>query len=213
MVSRVRQYIATFGSRIGRAIRATFSYLAHLKTTDLLLGSVLLVLIMSGLIVLHNRRSDQAGLALTSPQFANSGQLEANATCDGADINPAFEIKNIPAKAKSLAIFGQDTSLKTDKTKPNDYLWLVFNIPITATKITEGIRPPGTITRNYKGNFNYNGPCPDKGKAETVTFTLYALDKELLPINSSASAKDFTQAIADHTVGKSVLKATYSRSK
>ncbi len=176
-------------------------------------GVVLLALvaIISGVIT-FSRRPAVAGFILTSPAFKNGDALPPSATCDGTDINPAFEFGNIPTQAKSLAILGEKTTLSASERKlPNSNLWLVFNIPTNTKKIVEGIRPPGTITRDYKGNFSYNGPCPAKGKTDQVIFHLYALNIAILPINSSASQAEFEKAIKGHIMAETSLTATYKK--
>ncbi len=191
--------------------------LKNVKKVELFVGfGLVMVIIVSGLVWLKQRSSasgSSKGFSLISSTIKD-GRLSEQNTCSGNDLNPAFDIKGVPSTAKSLAIIGENADLsREEKGLPNNNLWLVFNIPITTAQITEGIRPPGTITRNFKGNFNYNGPCPDKGKSSDVTFTLYALDKDQVSINSSASVNDFQKAIKGHIVAKSVLKASYIRPK
>ena len=43
-------------------------------------------------------------MTITSPAFADNGQIPAKYTCDGDDINPPLRIENVPAGARSLAL-------------------------------------------------------------------------------------------------------------
>jgi len=186
-----------------------------IRRTNQLTVIIVLVAIMviSGVIALSHRGPARGGFSLTSSAITG-GKLPTEFTCDGSDINPPFEIKSAPDKTQSLAIWAENLDASKEESKlPNNNLWLVFNIPTTTTQVIAGIRPPGTITRDYKGNFNYNGPCPETGKKARVVFHLEALDIALLPVNSTASLAEFKKAIKGHVIAEAELSATFAREK
>lgn len=189
----------------------------HLGRNTIVIGALVIILIVSGLVWLNQRKNTaQPGkFALTSVSVLEGKPLAAQFTCDGENINPAFEIKNIPPKTKSLAIIMEDKNLdkKTYKDYPFLAHWMVWNIPVSTTKITPGIRPPGTIGRNIFGNFAYGGPCPPAGEKHTYIFTLFALGAEKINITSESGLAQVKSDINKSKIASFDIKVTYIRKK
>jgi phosphatidylethanolamine-binding protein (PEBP) family uncharacterized protein len=47
-------------------------------------------------------------LEVSSPSFKNDGYIPVTYTCDGGNMSPAIEVKNIPSGALSLALIVDD---------------------------------------------------------------------------------------------------------
>ena len=114
--------------------------------------------------------NSQGKLELTSSAFKNNEMIPSKYTCQGEDINPELEIKNIPDGTKSLVLIVDDP----DAPMGTWVHWVVFNIPNTVEKIKENSMP-GVGGINNFGKLNYGGPCPPSG-THRYFFKLYALD-------------------------------------
>ena len=177
---------------------------------------LVIIITISGLVWLNQRFSDNRnGFRLASPSFKNGGELPQQFTCEGEDISPEFAIRNIPKKAKTLAIIIEDLDINKKGYKDYPYLaqMVVWNIPVSTTKFTQGIRPPGTIGRNIKGNFAYNGPCPPQGITHEYQFTLFAISKDSLTISSEAGLAAIKKAVFKADIANAKLTANYTGTK
>lgn len=112
-------------------------------------------------------------ILFSSPAFNNGENIPVKYTCQGDDISPPLEIKNVPPETKSLLIKidDPDSPFKTWNH------WTVFDIPAQTNFIPEGTIPEGAgLAENDFGKGEYGGPCPPVGE-HVYEFTIYALDK------------------------------------
>lgn len=186
------------------------------KPNNITLLILLVIVGVSGL-AWNNQRdaNSEKGFKLRSPSFDNRGILPAQFTCDGDNLSPEFNISGVPKKAKSLAFIVEDKDIDTKHYQDTPYQahMIVWNIPTTTTKFNRGIRPPGTIGRNIFGNFAFGGPCPPEGETHKYTFTLYAIEKDTLPINPETGLAEAKKAIVRNSIAKTKLTARYTRIK
>ncbi len=98
-------------------------------------------------------------------------------TCDGANISPPLEWKNVPAKAAALVLIMIDDS----STGPASGIrWFVGDINPSSKGIAAGKTPEGGIVgSDTQGKSGYGGICPPAGKTSTIQFTLYPLSKKI----------------------------------
>lgn len=100
----------------------------------------------------------------------------------GRDISPAFLIKNLSPRAKTLAVTLEDIRHPLFK---NFTHWLIWNIPASEKidgKIPGGKMVPGLGNARQGigyGMYRYAGPKPPKGRQHSYRFTVYALDREI----------------------------------
>ena len=146
----------------------------------------------------------QSSLSLSSPAFAEGGDIPAKYTCKGKNISPPLAINNVPADTKSLALIMHDPDAPA-----GDWLhWTVWNIEPGTNKISENSVPAGAIQGQTSfGKIGYGGPCPPSGTHHYV-FTLYALDKSL-DLKSGASRAELEQAISGHDIGHTTLTGLF----
>jgi hypothetical protein len=145
-------------------------------------------------------------LTLTSPAFGDNQSIPKKYTCDGDDINPPLEIKNVPESTISLTLIVNDP----DAPSGDWTHWLVWNIDPETTTFEEGKVPEGSVQglTDFK-KYSYSGPCPSKG-THKYQFRIFALDIKL-NLNSNANKKDLENAIKNHIVGQSLLTGIYER--
>jgi hypothetical protein len=151
--------------------------------------------------------------------------------CNGQNVSPALQWRNVPAGTKSLALQVYDPDAPTGS---GFWHWAVYNIPPTATGLPQGAGnatdrlPAGAFGGNTDfmdtgatgANGNYGGPCPPAGdKPHRYVFTLYALAVDKLevaggvPRTGTAGLYGFVlnKGVGNGLLGKASFTATYGR--
>jgi Raf kinase inhibitor-like YbhB/YbcL family protein len=147
---------------------------------------------------------------LTSSAFENNGKIPSLYTCDGKNINPPLEIRNVPPAARSLVLIMDDPDVPSSVRKDNMWVhWVIFNIPPDTRAIKENSTPPGTVGQGTGGKNKYEGPCPPD-REHRYYFKLYAL-KEILDLQSGATKSDVEQAMKEYIIEQTQLMARYNR--
>lgn len=150
---------------------------------------------------------DPTAFAVTSPDFADGGELDQKFTADafggqcvGENINPALEWRNAPEGTVAFAI------AMTDESASGWVHWLHTNIPADVSGVAQGDSGslPGVTGRDQaKGVAAYFGPCPP-GPNHRYVFTLYALDAEL-DLAEGFSGADLVNAMKDHILAETSI--------
>ena len=145
-------------------------------------------------------------MKLSSPAFENGGQIPEKYSCEGEDINPPLEIKDVPDLTQSLVLIVEDP----DAPSGNFLHWLVFNIPAQTSLIEENSLPPEAIEgKNDFGKENYGGPCPSLG-THRYFFKLHALDTQLV-FSETPGKKEVEGLMKGHILDMAQLMAKYKR--
>lgn len=147
-------------------------------------------------------------MQLTSPVFKHGETIPMIYTCEGPNINPPLQIKDVPAEAETLVLMIEDPDADA---KPWVH-WLVYNIPAAATTFPENGIPEGAVQGICNGNtYGYEGPCPPLNQ-HTYLFKLYAVDIRLnVPL--SANRKMILKAMQGHVVAECELTGVYQKHK
>jgi Raf kinase inhibitor-like YbhB/YbcL family protein len=142
-------------------------------------------------------------MQLISPAFAANQMMAKKFSCQGADINPPLEIRNIPAVTQSLALIMDDL----DSLTGNWVQWIAYDIPLT-DRIEENSNP-GKQGINDFGDEQYSGPCPGY-EPHRYLFKLYALDT-VLHLKKGADKEMLLSALQGHILDKAELIGIYER--
>ena len=145
---------------------------------------------------------DYALLVVASSAFNEGGLIPSQFTCDGENINPPIDIKDIPGEAKCLALIVDDP----DAPRGDWVHWLVWNIPVTH-HISEN-KVHGIQGQNDFKQQDYRGPCPPSG-THRYFFKVYALDA-LLELSDTAGKQQLEKAMSEHIIGFGELVGLYS---
>jgi len=153
-------------------------------------------------------------LSLISSAFTNNGKIPRKYTCEGDDTSPPLSWSEVPPETKSLALIVDDPDAP-DPAKPQRVYvhWVLYNIPSTASAISEAASPmsvpAGAVNgTNDFGKTGYGGPCPPIGR-HRYFFKLYALDTTL---NLSPAKKpNLEQAMKGHILDQAQLMGTYQK--
>jgi len=149
---------------------------------------------------------------VTSLAFREGATIPAKFTCDGEDVSPALTWSTPPAGTKSLALIVDDP----DAPRSTFTHWVLFNIPASATGLSEGIAASPELPDGSKqgrtdfGQTGYGGPCPPPGRPHHYRFTLYALHIKL-ELSAGASVSHLTKAIDGHILARGRLTGVYQR--
>ncbi len=166
-----------------------------------------------------------APMILTVDGFPDGGDVPvkysqaAPGVAAGEGLSPAITWSNVPAGTQSLFLHMHDMDLARNKTSDDQAHWVVWNIPPTATGLTEG-QPKGAKLPN--GAFQvsatgavYRGPgAPANGPKHHYVFELFALDTTL-DVQPTADAfetrANVMKAIQGHILGKAVYGGLFRR--
>lgn len=148
-------------------------------------------------------------LILKSSAFKDGKEIPSKYTCDGENVNPFLEIRNVPSGAQSLVLVIDDPDATGGETWDH---WVVFNIDPTTQYIEEDTIPhSSTQGGNSWGSARYGGPCPPEGSGvHRYMFKLYALDI-VLDLPRGTEKKEIEEAMRDHVMAETTLTGLYKR--
>jgi len=152
-------------------------------------------------------------MQITSSAFTEGSMIPAKYTCDGQDISPHLEWKDVPAGTKSFALIADDP----DAPVGTWVHWVVFNIPSNVTTLAENVKPEKEYKNGMRQGSNdwpkigYGGPCPPSG-THRYYFKIYALDITL-GIKPGATKTQVLNAMKGHVLTEAQLMGKYKRQR
>ena len=154
-------------------------------------------------------------MKLKSSNFNHNNDIPEAYTCDGADRSPELTWSDIPDGTRSLVLIVDDPDAPDPAAPKMIWVhWILYNIPATATGLSEGVEvkdlPQGTLEgENDWKRTGYGGPCPPIGK-HRYFFKLYALD-EVLPNLNQPTKGQLEEAMDGHVIESVELIGLYQR--
>jgi Raf kinase inhibitor-like YbhB/YbcL family protein len=154
-------------------------------------------------------------LELSSPAFANGGEIPALHTCEGKDLSPSLAWRHVPRETVSLALIVDDPDAPDPKAPRMTWVhWVLYDLPPTSSGLPEAVKsaalPPGTREGiNDWRRTGYGGPCPPIGR-HRYFFKLYALDVALGDLGLPSKAA-LEKAIHGHVLASVELMGTYEK--
>jgi Raf kinase inhibitor-like YbhB/YbcL family protein len=143
--------------------------------------------------------------SMTASAFAQGKPIPAKYSLAGGNHSPALQIKDVPDKARALALIVVDP----DAPLGDWTHWLVWNLPADTRAIAGGSLPSEAREgKNSFGHVRYDGPSPPSG-THRYFFRLYALDATL-SLTTGASRAELESAMNGHIVGIAETFGTYS---
>jgi Raf kinase inhibitor-like YbhB/YbcL family protein len=146
-------------------------------------------------------------LTLTSPAFANGGEIPVDHTCRGANRSPALQWTGIPGGTAEIAVVVRDIDFA------NGFVhWVITGIPPNQGGIADNTPPAGAVqATNSIGGLGYGGPCPPSG-THTYEFRVYALSQPSGVTEGEAGAEAASKVEATPALGSALLSGTASAS-
>lgn len=151
-------------------------------------------------------------LTISSPSFANGGDIAKQFTCDAADVSPQLAWSEPPAGTKTFALLVDDP----DAPVGNWNHWTMWNLPANLRGLPEGVSKDARLadgSEQGKNDFRktgYNGPCPPPGKPHRYYFKLFALDAKL-ELKSGAGKKELEAAMKGQILAQAEWMGKYGR--
>jgi Raf kinase inhibitor-like YbhB/YbcL family protein len=149
------------------------------------------------------RAIDFKQIKVSSTSFINEGLIPTKYTCEGENINPPLDLKDIPEEAKSLVLIVDDP----DAPISTWVHWIVWNIPITHHIKENEIH--GVEGLNDFQQHHYGGPCPPSG-THRYFFKVYALNA-LLELPTTIKKLQLERAMSEYIIGFGELIGLYKR--
>jgi len=164
-------------------------------------------------------------MVLTVQGFPDGGEIPvrfsqaAPGAAPGEGTSPAMSWTNVPAGTQSFVLNMRDLDVARNRTTEDQAHWVVWNIPATATGLTEGQPrgaqlPDGSFQISATGQV-YRGPgAPATGPRHHYMFEIYALDIKL-DVQPAADAfetrTNVMRAMQGHVLGKAVYGGLFRR--
>jgi Raf kinase inhibitor-like YbhB/YbcL family protein len=153
-------------------------------------------------------------MSLTSPAFAEGGEIPPRFTGEGVDRSPALAWSGVPPETRQFALICEDL----DPTFETSWVhWLAYGISSTVTSLPEGLPAAAELDapvrlrqgRNSWGNLGYQGPMPPLGHpAHRYVWRLYAIGREL-PLAGGASRAQLAAEIRGQVLAEATLTGFY----
>ncbi len=150
---------------------------------------------------------EDSSMKISSPAFKDGKFIPPKYACDGENINPPLEIKNLPVGTESLVLI-VDNPDAPDGTSVH---WIIWNISPEFDFIKEGGAPEGAVIgpNDFREN-SYAGPCPPPETVHRYFFKLYALNS-VLGQGSFAGKADLEKAMEGKVIKRVQLMGLYAR--
>ena len=153
-------------------------------------------------------------LVMTTTAFEDGGIIPAKFVGQ-MGVSPELKWTQVPMGTQSFVLLMHDPDVALQRSTLDVTHWLVWNIPGTATGLSEGVMPAAELpdgTRQVSLRAaGYMGPgAPANGPYHHYTFELFALDTKLdvpagTPQEAAATRAAVMKGIEGHALGKAVL--------
>ncbi len=164
-------------------------------------------------------------MTMTIPAFPDGGDIPvrfsqaAAGAAPGEGTSPAISWANPPAGTQSFVLNMRDMEVARNRTTDDQAHWVVWNIPVTATGLPEGV-PKGSQLSDGSYQISATGPVyrgPGAGAAgprHHYMFELFALDIKL-DVQPTADAfetrANVMKAMQGHVLAKAVYGGLFRR--
>jgi Raf kinase inhibitor-like YbhB/YbcL family protein len=158
-------------------------------------------------------------MTLTTNGWADGADIPVKYTQAGEQVSPELKWTNTPPGTQSFVLLMHDPDVAANGTTDDQLHWLVWNIPGTATGLSEHVPqgatlPDGSMQVSATGPV-YRGPgAPATGPKHHYTIEVFALDTKL-DVKPAATWQEtranVVKAMQGHVKGKAVYVGLFHR--
>lgn len=145
---------------------------------------------------------------IKSSAFKDQARIPILYTCDGENISPPLSWGNAPANTQSFVLIFRGLHW----INSDIYLWVLYNIPNDVKGLEEDVYElpkKAMVGTNFYDENKYRGPCPPDTREHEYSFTLYALDAMLYPIDDEIDPDVLMKIIQSHVIKETTLTGSY----
>ena len=148
-------------------------------------------------------------IELRSTAFEPGGMIPRKYAYDNQNLSPPLKWSQSPEATRSFALVCDDP----DAPMGSWVHWVIFNIPLDAKELPEGVPPEKVLKSGAKqgkndfGKIGYGGPAPPSGTHRYV-FKIYALDT-VLNLEPGITKKQLLEAVRGHILAEGELVGKY----
>jgi hypothetical protein len=156
----------------------------------------------------------EASMKLESSVFEAHGPIPARHTCEGDDIAPPLQWRELPEGTRSLALIVDDPDAPDPAAPKRTWVhWVMVDIAPGTSGLGEGGAAPVGARQGLNDwhKPGYGGPCPPIGR-HRYFFKLYALDTTLPALKQPTKA-ELEAAMKGHVLAQAELIGTYQKGR
>lgn len=161
-------------------------------------------------------------MTLTTPAWADGGQIPAKYTQAGDQVSPPLSWTNVPDGIASFVLIVHDLDAATPPGTDDMLHWMLWNIPAATRSLPEAVAPGSQLSDDTRqisvsGPY-YRGPgAPAAGPPHHYVFELFALDAPIdvpaVGASPQATRSAIVSAMAAHVRGKAVYTGLFKRTQ
>jgi len=154
-------------------------------------------------------------MRLTSPAFADHGDIPRKHTCEGDDVSPSLAVEDIPPGTRSLALIVDDPDAPDPAAPRMTWVhWVLYDLPPDTVNFPVGVTSTALHALDGLNDWEetgYRGPCPPIGR-HRYFFKLFALDTRLGDLHRPSSHR-LQLAFTGHVVAQTQLIGVYAKNR
>lgn len=147
-------------------------------------------------------------LTITSAAFPHGANIPARYTCTAGNVSPPLQWGKLPAGTEQLVLFA--ISLNGEPSQ-GPIRWAVSDINPSSGGFAAGQLPAGAVVgRSSEGHDGWVGPCPAKGRTQSMVILVYAL-RHKVKLATGFEPSTAQHRVVGNALATGLVYGTYTR--